>query len=74
MQATAMADSDQAYADTLTTQLTQKRPDALRTAEDELQKLRRSMATIAHFIQNQAIALDIRQGLARDLQLPEPTT
>jgi len=68
-----VADHDLAYAAALATQL-RDRPDVLRAAEDELQKLRQSMATISRFINNPHIALDIRQGLARDLQLPEPTT
>jgi hypothetical protein len=67
-----MREADQAYAEGLATDLRHRRPDALRTAEDELQKLRGHMHTIARFISNQTIALDIRQGLARDLHLPEP--
>lgn len=67
-----MREADQAYAAGLATQLVTRRPDALRTAEDELQKLRGHMHTIARFLGNQAVALDIRQSLARDLQLPEP--
>ncbi|MFF0009525.1 hypothetical protein ACFYQT_39725 [Streptomyces tibetensis] len=67
-----MTDHDPRYVDTLTTQLTQKRPDALRTAEDELQKLRGHMATITSFLRNEAIALDIRQSLAQSLHLPTP--
>lgn len=68
-----MPDHNPAYAAVLATQL-RDRPDALRAAEDELQALRRAISTIARFINNPHIALDIRQGLARDLQLPEPTT
>jgi hypothetical protein len=67
-----MAEQTADYADGLTTQLITRRADALRTAENELQKLRGHMHTIARFISNQAIALDIRQGLAQDLHLPEP--
>ncbi|MFJ7297605.1 hypothetical protein [Streptomyces collinus] len=67
-----MTEPNQAYVAGLATDLRHRRPDALRTAEDELQKLRGHMHTIARFISNQAIALDIRQGLAQDLHLPEP--
>jgi len=44
----------------------------LRTAEDELQTFRSFKTTVARFLHNPTIALDIRQGLARDLQLPTP--
>jgi hypothetical protein len=44
----------------------------LRTAEIELQTFRTFKTTIARFINNPAIALDIRQGLAADLRLPAP--
>ncbi len=45
----------------------------LRTAETELEPFRAFKTTLARFINNPNIALDIRQGLARDLPLPEPT-
>jgi len=44
----------------------------LRAAEDELQTLRPLKATVTRFLNNPLIALDIRQNLARDLQLPAP--
>lgn len=44
----------------------------LRGAEDELQELRGFKTTVTSFLRNPSIALDIRQGLARDLQLPTP--
>ncbi|WP_371099841.1 hypothetical protein [Streptomyces sp. PU_AKi4] len=62
-----------AYEATLAGQLTTRRPDLLDLAEDELQTLRGSMRKIAEFLHNQTVALDIRQNLARDLHLPEPT-
>ncbi|MYW46344.1 hypothetical protein [Streptomyces sp. SID161] len=68
-----MADTDPVYADTLAGQLRTRRPDLLELAENELQKLRLSMRTVADFLHNEAVALDIRQNLARDLHLPEPT-
>lgn len=67
-----MAEHTPGYIAALATDLRQERPDLLRTAEDELQRLRLALGTIARFINNPTIALDIRQGLARDLQLPEP--
>jgi hypothetical protein len=65
--------ADQDYVDRLAGQLTTRRPDLLDLAEDELAHLRVFKATVAHFLHNPAIALDIRQNLARDLHLPEPT-
>jgi hypothetical protein len=65
-----MAD-DRAYVDTLAGQLSHKHPDLL-AAEDELHHFRTFKATVAAFINNPRIALDIRQSLARDLHLPIP--
>lgn len=67
-----MAEHTPGYVAALATEARQERPDLLRTAEDELQRLRSAISTVARFINNPHIALDIRQGLARDLQLPEP--
>jgi hypothetical protein len=63
---------DHAYVDTLAEQLTTRRPDLLDIAENELKRLRGSMRTIARFLHNEAIPLDIRLNLARDLHLPTP--
>ncbi|WP_446458708.1 hypothetical protein [Streptomyces rochei] len=68
-----MPDQDPAYVADLAGQLRTRRPDLLVLAENELQKLRGSMRTVADFIHNEAIPLDIRTGLARELHLPEPT-
>jgi len=65
-------DTDPAYVEGLATQLRTRRPDLLQLAEDELSLLRGRMQTIARFLHNPAIALDIRQHLAHDLHLPEP--
>lgn len=65
--------ADQDYVDTLASQLTTSRADALDRAEQELGRLRTSMQTVARFIHNEAIAHDIRTNLARELHLPEPT-
>lgn len=67
-----MAKPTAGYVATLATQLRTRRPDLLDIAEDELKTLRGFKATVARFINNEAIALDIRQNLARDLQLPTP--
>lgn len=44
----------------------------LLAAEKELQTYRGFKATVAAFLNNPNIALDIRQALAHDLGLPEP--
>lgn len=67
-----MPDTDPAYVDTLAHQLRVHHPDLLRAAEDELAEARRFKATVAGFINNPAIAHDIRTNLAHDLGLPEP--
>lgn len=66
-----MAD-DPGYVDTLAGQLRCRHAVLLDSTEDDLAELRGRMQTIVQFLRNQAIALDIRQGLARDLRLPEP--
>lgn len=63
--------ADTAYVEQLAADLCD-RPDLLAVAEDELRAFRGFKATVARFINNPAIALDIRQNLARDLRLPEP--
>jgi len=68
-----MTERPPSYVATLTHDLRTQRPDLLRAAEDELQHLRHALRTVTRFINNPHIALDIRQGLARDLHLPEPT-
>jgi ribosomal protein L29 len=60
------------YVAGLATQLRTRHPDLLQLAEDELSLLRGRMQTIARFLHNPAIALDIRQNLAQDLHLPTP--
>lgn len=67
-----MTGPDPAYVDTLAHQLRVHHPDLLRAAEDELAEDRRFKATVAAFINNPAIARDIRVNLASDLGLPEP--
>ncbi|NUS25097.1 MAG: hypothetical protein HOV92_12855 [Streptomyces sp.] len=66
-----MRDHDPAYVDGLATQL-RERPELLRAAENEIQELRGFKQRVTQFLHNPNVALDIRQGLARDLQLPEP--
>jgi hypothetical protein len=65
-------DTDPAYIDRLAGQLANRRPDLLALAEDELANLRGRMQVITRFIHNEAIAHDIRAGLAHDLGLPNP--
>jgi hypothetical protein len=67
-----MPDTNPGYTAQLAGQLATRHPDLLRLAEDELQALRHSMRTVTDFLHNEAIALDIRQGLAQALGLPEP--
>ena len=67
-----MADTDQAYTAKLASQLRCRHQVLLDSTENDLAELRGRMQTIARFLRNQAIALDIRQGLARDLHLPQP--
>jgi len=55
---------DAAYVATLAGQL--------RTAEDDLQELRGFKTTVARFLRNPDVALDIRQNLAAQLHLPTP--
>lgn len=67
-----MSDHNPGYVDQLAGQLATRRPDLLDLAEDELAVLRDFKATVARFLHNEAIALDIRQALAQDLRLPTP--
>ena len=67
-----MADDPTAYVGTLAGQLVTRRPDLLAIAENELQTCRAFKATVARFLHNEAIALDIRQNLAQTLGLPTP--
>jgi hypothetical protein len=62
---------DPAYVTDLAGQLATRHPDLI-AAEKELQTFRTFKTTVARFISNPAIALDIREGLARDLHLPAP--
>ena len=67
-----MADHDPAYVDTLARQLCTHHTDLL-SAESDLSNHRRRLAIVVRVLHNPAIALDIRQNLAHDLGLPEPT-
>ncbi|WP_185832765.1 hypothetical protein [Streptomyces sp. WAC 04229] len=61
-----------AYETVLADQLATRHPDLI-SAENDLAAHRQRLATVVRFLNNEAIALDIRVGLARDLHLPEPT-
>ncbi|MFE0207063.1 hypothetical protein [Streptomyces sp. NPDC058985] len=62
-----------AYVDQLAGQLCTRHTALVATLETDLGDHRRRLAIVVRFIHNPAIALDIRQNLARDLQLPEPS-
>jgi diphthamide biosynthesis methyltransferase len=64
---------DQGYVDQLATELCTRHTALVATLETDLSTHRRRLAIVVRFIHNPAIAHDIRAGLARDLQLPEPT-
>lgn len=66
-----MPDQD-SYEAALAGQLATRRPDLLNLAEEELALFRDFKATVARFLHNPAIALDVRQALAQDLRLPTP--
>jgi hypothetical protein len=61
-----------AYVDQLATELRQHRPDMLRAAEDELQRLRSLLATVVAFIHNPAHDAAARSTLADLLGLHAP--
>lgn len=67
-----MAEYPAGYVADLATELLQTRPDVLRAAEDELQRLRLTLATIAAFINNPAYDTTARHALALALHLPDP--
>lgn len=64
--------ADTAYVEQLADELRTRRPDVLRAAEDELQRLRTVLGTVARFINNPAHDRAARQALAHDLGIPEP--
>ncbi|KPC67998.1 hypothetical protein ADL27_57595 [Streptomyces sp. NRRL F-6602] len=66
-----MPDQD-AYVTELADQLRHQHPDLI-SAENDLATHRHRLALVVRFIHNEAIAHDIRLGLARDLNLPEPS-
>ena len=67
-----MPDQD-AYVDQLADQLCTRHTALVATLETDLGTHRQRLAIVVRFIHNPAIAHDIRAGLARDLQLPEPS-
>lgn len=68
-----MADTDQTYVDTLTSQLCCRHASLLATSEDDLAVLRARIALTAAFIHDPAVDRDARIALAQRLGLPEPT-
>lgn len=67
-----MDEDTDGYVATLAEELRTTRPDLVRAAEDELQRLRRQLGTVARFINNQAYDLTARTALAEALKLPTP--
>ena len=65
-----MADTDQAYVDTLASQLCARHTALLATAENDLAVLRGRIAVA--FIHDPAYDRDARTALAKALDLPEP--
>lgn len=61
-----------AYEALLVGQLRSERPDLLRAAEDELQRLRGVLSTVARFINNPDYDHTARTALAQALGLPAP--
>ncbi|MGW2384347.1 hypothetical protein [Streptomyces sp. NPDC001658] len=61
-----------AYVDQLATELRTQRPDLIRAAEDELQRLRLALGTVAAFINNPDHDHTARTALAQALNLPAP--
>jgi hypothetical protein len=68
-----MADTDQAYVDTLADQLCTRHTALLATAENDLAVLRSRIALTVAFIHNPAHDRATREALAQTLGLPEPT-
>jgi hypothetical protein len=67
-----MPDQD-TYIDQLASQLCTRHTALVATLETDLASHRQRLATVVRFLHNEAIAHDIRVGLARDLRLPEPS-
>jgi hypothetical protein len=68
-----MAEHPPAYVDGLATQLTQRHPDLLARAENDLAILRARLAIVARFIHNPTYDDTARRALAQALGLREPT-
>jgi hypothetical protein len=64
--------SDAGYVDGLAAQLTQRHPDLLARAENDLAILRARLAIVARFIHNPTYDDTARRALAQALGLREP--
>jgi hypothetical protein len=64
--------SDTGYVDGLAAQLTQRHPDLLARAENDLAILRARLAIVTAWIHDQAYDDTARRALAQALSLPEP--
>lgn len=60
------------YESTLATQLCERHPSLLATAENDLAILRARIAVVTAFIHNPTYDDTARRALAQALQLPEP--
>lgn len=67
-----MDEDTDGYVATLADELRATRPDLVRAAEDELQRLRLKFGVVARFINNPAYDLTARTALAEALKLPAP--
>jgi hypothetical protein len=67
-----MAEYTPDYIDTLADQLTERHPDLLRTAENDLALLRGRLAIVTRFINDTAYDDTARRALAQALGLREP--
>jgi hypothetical protein len=68
-----VADQDTGYVAILAEQLCTRHTALIASIEDDLASHRQRLAVVVRFLHNEAIAHDIRQNLARDLQLPAPS-
>jgi hypothetical protein len=67
-----MAEHTPGYVAGLATQISERHPALLATAENDLALLRGRLALVARWIHNPAYDDTARRALANDLGLPEP--
>jgi hypothetical protein len=69
-----MTEHSPGYVAALAGQLTQRHPDLLARAENDLALYRARLALVARFIHNPAYCTEARRALAQTLGLPQPET